>query len=178
MSSPVSALMLGQCLIGYHADACQVGVGCTDVNQCWYLLTATDCSAAAWCFVHYKFFRFRLVLSVNTDSDSVKLGVVTALFTKPPAGGWNNLQGSFQPPAHFKAYGSFRNCTRQNHGTTGNPEASSSVNSTVRPLQRYSQSRRQSRSQLCLVQFLKNPEAVNRGMVSEVVPATGRRLCE
>ena len=33
-------------------------------------------------------------------------------------------------------------------------------------------------SRLCLVQFLKNPEAVSRGMVSEVVPATCRRLCE
>ena len=48
---------------------------------------------------------------------------VTALFTKP--------QGSFQPPAPFTAYGSFRNCTRQNHGTAGNREASGFVNSAV-----------------------------------------------
>ena len=33
-------------------------------------------------------------------------------------------------PAPFTAYGSFRNCTRQNHGTAGNREAGGFVNST------------------------------------------------
>ena len=41
-------------------------------------------------------------------------------------------QGSFQPPATFRAYGSFRNCTRQNQGTAGNHEAGGFVNSAVR----------------------------------------------
>ena len=44
--------------------------------------------------------------------------------------------------------------------------------------QHYSQSCRQSRSRLCLVQFLKTREAVIRGTLSEDVPATGRQLCE
>ena len=59
---------------------------------------------------------------------------VPALFTKPPVGvlsGWNHPQGPFQPPAPFTAYGSFRNCTRQNHGMAGNCEAGGFVNSTV-----------------------------------------------
>ena len=59
---------------------------------------------------------------------------LTVLFTKPPVGvlpGWNHLQGLFQLPAPFTAYGSFRNCTRQNHGTATNLEASGFVNSTV-----------------------------------------------
>ena len=59
---------------------------------------------------------------------------LTALFTKPPVGvlpGWNHPQGPFQPPALFTAYGSFRNCTRQNHGTVGNREAGGFVNSAV-----------------------------------------------
>ena len=47
------------------------------------------------------------------------------------AGGWNDPKGSFQPPAPFTAYGSFRNCTRQNLGTARNREASSFVNSAV-----------------------------------------------
>ena len=38
---------------------------------------------------------------------------------------------AFQLPAPFRAYGDFRNCTRQNHGTVGNREASGFVNSTV-----------------------------------------------
>ena len=37
-------------------------------------------------------------------------------------------------PAPFTAYGGFRNCTRQNHGTAGNHEASGFVNSTVKPI--------------------------------------------
>ena len=49
-----------------------------------------------------------------------------------PAGGWNDPQGSFQPLAPFTAYGSFRNCTRQNHGTAGNREAGGFVNSAVK----------------------------------------------
>ena len=48
------------------------------------------------------------------------------------AGGWNDPQGLFQLPAPFTAYGSFRNCTRQNHGTAGNCEAGGFVNSTVK----------------------------------------------
>ena len=59
---------------------------------------------------------------------------ITALFTKPPVGvlsSWNHPQGLFQPPAPFTAYGSFRNCTRQNHGTAGNREAGGFVNSAV-----------------------------------------------
>ena len=51
------------------------------------------------------------------------------------AGGWNDPpppRGSFQPPAPFTAYGSFRNCTRQNHGMAGNREASGFVNSAVK----------------------------------------------
>ena len=56
---------------------------------------------------------------------------VTALFTKPLAGGWNDPQRSFQLPVPFTAYGSFRNCTRQNHGTAGNHEAGGFVNSAV-----------------------------------------------
>ena len=48
------------------------------------------------------------------------------------ASSWNDPQGSFQPPAPFTAYGSFRNCTRQNHGTVGNREAGGFVNSAVK----------------------------------------------
>ena len=47
------------------------------------------------------------------------------------AGSWNNPQGSFQLLAPFMAYESFRNCTRQNHGTAGNREAGGFVNSAV-----------------------------------------------
>ena len=43
-------------------------------------------------------------------------------------------QGPFQPPAPFTAYGSFRNCTRQNYGTAGNCEAGSFVNNIVREI--------------------------------------------
>ena len=56
------------------------------------------------------------------------------LFTKLPVDvlpSWNHPQGPFQPPAPFTAYGSFRNCTRQNHGTARNHEASGFVNSAV-----------------------------------------------
>ena len=53
---------------------------------------------------------------------------LTALFTKPPVG------MTPQPPAPFMAYGSFRNCTRQNHGTAGNREAGGFVNSAVTAL--------------------------------------------
>ena len=56
----------------------------------------------------------------------------TALFTEWLASGWNDPQRSFQPLAPFTAYGSFRNCTRQNHGTAGNCEASGFVNSAVK----------------------------------------------
>ena len=59
---------------------------------------------------------------------------VTALFTKPLASGWNDRQRSFQLLAPFTAYGSFRNCTRQNHGTAGNREAGDFVNSAVTAL--------------------------------------------
>ena len=48
------------------------------------------------------------------------------------AGGWNNPWGLFQPPAPFTAYGSFRNCTGQNHGMVRNHEAGGFVNSAVR----------------------------------------------
>ena len=47
------------------------------------------------------------------------------------AGGWNDPGGSFQLLAPFTAYGSFRNCTRQNHGMAGNCEAGGFVNSAV-----------------------------------------------
>ena len=60
--------------------------------------------------------------------------VVTARLAKPPARrspGRNDPQWPFQPVAPFMAYLSFRNCPRQNHGTAGNREASSFVNSTV-----------------------------------------------
>ena len=60
---------------------------------------------------------------------------LTALFTKPPVAvlpGWTPPPGPFQLPAPFMAYGSFRNCTRQNHGTAGNREAGGFVNSAVR----------------------------------------------
>ena len=59
---------------------------------------------------------------------------VTALFTKPLARhspGRNDPQGPFQLLAPFMAYGSFKNCTRQNHGSAGNHEASGFVNSDV-----------------------------------------------
>ena len=45
------------------------------------------------------------------------------------ASSWNE----FQLPAPFTAYGGFRNCTRQNHGTAGNREAGGFVNSAVKP---------------------------------------------
>ena len=51
---------------------------------------------------------------------------------RPSASGWNDPQRSFQPLAPFTAYGSFRNCTRQNHGTVGNREAGGFVNSAVK----------------------------------------------
>ena len=57
------------------------------------------------------------------------------LFTNPPAKrspSWNKAQGPLQPPTPFMAYGSFRNCTRQNHGTAGNREAGGFLNSAVR----------------------------------------------
>ena len=60
---------------------------------------------------------------------------LTALFTKPLARqspSRNDPQRPFQPHGPFMAYGSFRNCTRQNYGTAGNREASGFVNSSVR----------------------------------------------
>ena len=45
--------------------------------------------------------------------------------------GRNDPQRLFQLPAPFMAYGSFRNCIRQNHGTVGNCETGSFVNSAV-----------------------------------------------
>ena len=59
---------------------------------------------------------------------------LTALFTKPPARhspGRNDPQRPFQLLAPFTAFGSFRNCTRQNHGMAGNREAGGLVNSAV-----------------------------------------------
>ena len=61
----------------------------------------------------------------------------TTLFTKLPAmhsPSWNDLRDPFLLAAPFTAYGSFRNCTRQNHGMTRNSEASSIVNSAVTAL--------------------------------------------
>ena len=72
-------------------------------------------------------------LQLNFDSDQSEESL-TALFTKPPAGvlpGWNHSLGPFQPLAPFTAYGSFRNYTEQNHGTAGNREAGSFVNSAI-----------------------------------------------
>ena len=43
-------------------------------------------------------------------------------------------KGPFQLRAPFTAYGSFRNCTRQNHGMARNREASVFVNSAVTAL--------------------------------------------
>ena len=60
---------------------------------------------------------------------------LTVLFTKPLARhspSWNDLRDLFLLVAPFMAYGSFRNCTRQNHGTSQNCEAGSFVNSAVR----------------------------------------------
>ena len=61
---------------------------------------------------------------------------LTVLFTKPPVGILPVVgTTSFQLLAPFTAYGSFRNCTRQNHGMAGNPEAGGFVNRAVsRPL--------------------------------------------
>ena len=42
--------------------------------------------------------------------------------------------GSFQLPAPFTAYRSFRNCTRQNRGTAANREVGGFVNSAVNPV--------------------------------------------
>ena len=59
---------------------------------------------------------------------------VTALFKKLLARHSprrNDAQGPFQLLAPFMAYGSFRNCTRQNHGIAGNHEAGSFVNNGV-----------------------------------------------
>ena len=58
----------------------------------------------------------------------------TALFTKLPARrspGWNYLRDPFLPAAPFMAYGTFRNCPRQNHGMAGNREAGDHVNSNI-----------------------------------------------
>ena len=49
-----------------------------------------------------------------------------------PATVQNVVWRAFQLPAPFTAYGGFRNCTRQNHGTAGNREAGGFVNSAVR----------------------------------------------
>ena len=73
--------------------------------------------------------------------------LLTALFTKPSApnsaihkaaGQAFFLVGTtpppprpFQLPAPFMAYGSFRNCTRQNHGMARNHKANGFVNSAV-----------------------------------------------
>ena len=76
----------------------------------------------------------------------------TGLFTKPPVGvllGWNHPQGPFQPPAPFTAYGSFRNCTRQNHGTARNCEVGSFVNSAGKLLYCLSPARTLSRDCSC-----------------------------
>ena len=67
----------------------------------------------------------------NGSAGSFVNSIVTVLFTKLLAGSWNDPQGSFQPLAPFTAYGSFRNCTRQNHGMARNHEASGFVNSAV-----------------------------------------------
>ena len=48
-----------------------------------------------------------------------------------PAAIQNVVWRAFQLPAPFMAYGGFRNCTRQNHGTARNHEASGFVNSAV-----------------------------------------------
>ena len=50
-----------------------------------------------------------------------------------PATVQNVVWRAFQLPAPFMAYGGFRNCTRQNHGTVRNREASGFVNSAVTP---------------------------------------------
>ena len=87
--------------------------------------------------------KYRLVFWVTKTHQGVNnhfgdsfctLCELTVLFTKLPAGGWNHPVGSFQPPATFMAYGSFRNCTRQNHATAGNCEAGGFVYSTVTAL--------------------------------------------
>ena len=54
---------------------------------------------------------------------NMTVGTLTALFTKPPVG---------VLPAPFTAYGRFRNCTRQNHGTARNREAGGFVNNAVK----------------------------------------------
>ena len=50
-----------------------------------------------------------------------------------PAAVQNMVWRAFQLLAPFTAYGDFRNCTRQNHGTAGNREAGGFVNSAVTP---------------------------------------------
>ena len=69
-----------------------------------------------------------LTLGVGTPNSAIHKAA-----GRCPSGSWNDPQGLFQPPAPFTAYGSFRNCTRQNHGTAGNREAGGFVNSTVNP---------------------------------------------
>ena len=69
----------------------------------------------------------------NTVHSTIHNNAIHKAAGRRSAGGWNDLQGSFQLPAPFTAYGSFRNCTRQNHGTAGNREASGFVNSAVKP---------------------------------------------
>ena len=44
---------------------------------------------------------------------------------------YNDLRDPFLQAAPFTAYGSFRNCTRQNHGTAGNREAGGFGNGAV-----------------------------------------------
>ena len=72
--------------------------------------------------------------TTTPDYNITMLAINSAIHTaagRRSAGGWNDPQGSFQPPAPFTAYGSFRNCTRQNHGMARNREASGFVNSAV-----------------------------------------------
>ena len=75
--------------------------------------------------------------TTTPDYNTTMLAINSAIHKaagRRSAGVWNDPQGSFQLPAPFMAYGSFRNCTRQNHGIARNREAGGFVNSTVTAL--------------------------------------------
>ena len=71
----------------------------------------------------YQFREYSILFTSTYTVSALNTQAVTALFTKLSARrspGWNDPQGPFQLPAPFTVYGSFRNCTRKNHGTAGN----------------------------------------------------------
>ena len=65
-------------------------------------LHATSTCISRWILNFYQ------EIKITHNEKAIKLVCLSALFTKPSAGSWNDPQRSFQPLAPFTAYGSFR----------------------------------------------------------------------